>query len=72
MIVILGGVPSFPEHIAAQLRDGGRLIYIERSEHAAGQLMCYTKSGDGFAHQMIRTAQTPILKGFETKKTFNF
>ncbi len=72
VIVILGGVPSFPEHIAAQLRDGGRLIYIERSEHAAGQLMCYTKSGDGFAHQMIRTAQTPILKGFETKKTFNF
>ncbi len=72
VIVILGAIPEFPQHIGAQLRDGGRLIYIDQAQNPAGYLIKGVKSGGDFAKQLIRSAQVPILSGFEQAPSFKF
>lgn len=72
VIIILGATPNAPEHIGLQLRDEGRLIYIDRTQNSIGYLTKWVKSGDHFAKQVIRPAQVPILNGFEQKQEFKF
>ncbi len=72
VIIILGAIPEFPTNIAAQLRDEGRLIYIDRMEDSVGYLTKWTKSGKNFAEKSIRCAQVPILNGFKQEQGFKF
>lgn len=71
VILLLGASEIFPENLASQLRQDGRLVYISRTEEAHGEMICFTKTGenDGSTRQ-VRTAQTPILKGFHREKAF--
>lgn len=70
-ILILGGVEELPETFLSQLREGGCLIYIERTG-STGRLKKLTKKAQGVTEHIIRDAYVPILPGFEKEKVFTF
>lgn len=70
-IMILGSVEFLPETFSNQLREGGRLIYIER-DGVIGRLKKITKTKDGQAEEIIRDAYVPVLPRFKKKEKFIF
>lgn len=71
VIMILGSVEILPDTFMAQLREGGRLVYIERNG-SVGTLVKVTKTKDGITTENIRNAYTPILPRFQKKVEFTF
>lgn len=71
VIMILGSVAVLPDTFMEQLREGGRLIYIERNG-SVGNLVKLTKTKDGIVTKYIRNAYTPILPRFTKKEEFIF
>ncbi len=71
VILILGAVEVLPQHFIEQLREGGRIIYIER-QNEIGQLKKIIKTKKGITEVYIRDAQTFLLPGFIVEKEFSF
>ncbi len=71
VILILGAVETLPAHFIEQLREGGRLIYIER-EGEIGRLKKVIKTKEAITEVYIRDAQTLILPSFENEELFSF
>jgi protein-L-isoaspartate(D-aspartate) O-methyltransferase len=62
-IVLNGSVPSVPEILLQQLRDGGRLVAVV-SEGALGRARVFIRHGDIFAERIAFDATVAPLPGF--------
>jgi len=71
VIFLNGSVPSIPDGLLEQLKDGGRLVAVV-SEGNAGKARIYTKSGPHSAHRNSFDAGIHALPGFDVAKTFTF
>lgn len=73
LIYIDGAVPEFPENIARQLADGGRLVCVEMpSGKPVGRGVLVTRYGDSISKREIFDAVEPLLPGFEKEAAFSF
>lgn len=68
-IFVNGGVQEIPAGLAAQLKDGGRLVAVDMSG-AAGRATIFTKVGDSLRGRRIFDAAAPVLAGFEREASF--
>lgn len=71
VILLEGGVAQLPDHVAAQLKDGGRIACIFM-QGALGAVRIGYKSGHGISWRFAFNAGAPVLPGFETQETFSF
>ncbi len=71
VILVLGAVEELPANFADQLREGGRIIYIER-KNKVGHLKKVVKTGKKLNETTIRDVQTALLPGFTKQKEFSF
>ncbi|PJK31275.1 protein-L-isoaspartate O-methyltransferase [Minwuia thermotolerans] len=70
VIILEGAVAEVPETLLDQLAEGGRLMTVLR-EGGIGKLTIFTRVG-GIGRRTIFDAATPVLPGFEKKKSFVF
>ncbi|MCC6006685.1 MAG: protein-L-isoaspartate O-methyltransferase [Rhodobacteraceae bacterium] len=71
-IVIDGGsVETMPEAIAAQLKDGGRIVALF-SEDRLGRCRLGIKTGGTITWRHAFDAWAPVLPGFEARREFVF
>lgn len=76
VIFINGAVEANLEALCAQLRDGGRLVAIERlpsdpSGHA-GKAVRYEKIGGATGYRVLFDAFAPVLDAFRKEEEFTF
>lgn len=71
VIVVEGAIEEFSAPLAAQLKDGGRVVAIF-TDGAMGQCRIGTKSGDKITWRSDFDATAPLLEGFTKPKTFSF
>jgi protein-L-isoaspartate(D-aspartate) O-methyltransferase len=71
VIIIEGAVETLPESLAAQLRDGGRLVVVEGHGNA-GVARLYLKSGATVTGRRAFNAAVKPLPGFERTPEFDF
>lgn len=71
VIIIEGAVEEIPEELFAQLKEGGRLVAIERSG-AVFVAAVYIRSGDEFTKRVAFNAGVPSLKAFAKAPQFQF
>lgn len=71
VIIIEGAVEVFPDKIAAQLKDGGRLVVIEGLGGSA-RAMLYVRSGPDLSGRVIMNAAAHLLPGFAREPAFVF
>ena len=71
VIVFDGAAQTVPDAIVDQLRDGGRLVYVDG--HGRGsQAMVLLKSGEKIGKRAVFNASVPVLPGFEPEVGFVF
>jgi protein-L-isoaspartate(D-aspartate) O-methyltransferase len=70
-ILIGGAVEEVPGALTAQLRDGGKLAAVIRT-NGSPKAMLYVRTGDHFSARRLFDAAIPALPGFEAPKTFVF
>ncbi len=68
-IIIEGGINELPTAIAAQLREGGRIICLFM-EGALGTVRIGYKIDDRINWRFAFNASAPVIPGFETVHTF--
>ncbi len=72
-IVIEGALAQVPEKILHQLSTKGKLVTILRQHRAGpGKAVMFRRAGDGFKHQILFDAQTPVLEEFNQSNAFIF
>ncbi len=73
VIYIDGAVPEYPEDIARQLADGGRLVCVEMPPgKPVGRGVLVTRYGDSISKREVFDAVEPLLPGFEKEAAFSF
>jgi protein-L-isoaspartate(D-aspartate) O-methyltransferase len=80
LIVIEGGVEHIPVTLLQQVRDGGRLVAINKSPNdptgAAAKAVRFEKiigiSGQGWSKRALFDASSKVLEGFADTPTFAF
>ena len=70
-IFLNGAVEIVPEALLRQLRDGGRLVCVEGSGHAA-RATVYRRDGELFSSLASFNAAVKPLPGFAEAKSFEF
>ena len=70
-ILIEGGVQEIPDALCAQLRDGGRMVFI-RMNGEFGACEVLTRIGDGFVARRAFDAAAPVMPGFARAAAFEF
>lgn len=71
VIVFDGSAEQVPEAILGQVRDGGRLIYVD-GDSGSARAMLLTKSGDQIGKRTAFNTAAPRLPGFEIERGFVF
>ena len=71
VIFINGAVETVPEALAAQLKQGGRLVALLR-QGGVGQCCVLTRAGAGVSPRHVFDADAPLLAGFERAAEFAF
>ena len=71
VIVLQGGIETFPEALVTQLRQGGRVAAVFM-EGALGVVRLGIRNGDHVIWRDIFNAAAPVLPGFETAQAFTF
>ncbi len=71
VIVVDGAIEVLPETLTAQLKDGGRLVYITGRGNAA-EAVLMTRSGDAVGTRVAFNAAVHPLPGFERPRAFVF
>jgi protein-L-isoaspartate(D-aspartate) O-methyltransferase len=70
-IMVFGGIEAFPDALADQLRDGGRIVAIFMNG-AHGEARVGLKSDGRLSWRMAFNASAEVLPGFERAETFSF
>lgn len=70
-IVIEGGIEHLPEALAAQLKDGGRIVALFM-ERALGTVRLGRKQGGVIYWRDVFHASAPVLEGFTRVPAFEF
>lgn len=70
VILLEGAVNEVPEALLDQVAEGGRLVTVVRRD-GIGQLTVFSRCG-GIGERTLFDAATPLLPGFEKKKSFVF
>lgn len=68
-MIVEGGVESFPPGLAAQLKDGGRVVAIFM-QGALGTVRLGVRHADGIRWRDVFNAAAPVLTGFAAPKVF--
>ncbi|MGF1552043.1 MAG: protein-L-isoaspartate O-methyltransferase [Paracoccaceae bacterium] len=71
VIFVAGAVERLPERLTDQLKDGGRLVFIEH-EGRLGRCRVITRSGEALSRAWAFDADAPVLPGFERAHAFQF
>ncbi|MFK7869852.1 MAG: protein-L-isoaspartate O-methyltransferase [Roseobacter sp.] len=71
VMIVQGGIERFPEALAAQLKEGGRVACLFM-EGALGEVRIGRKSGGSLAWRMSFNAAAPVLDGFAAERAFQF
>jgi protein-L-isoaspartate(D-aspartate) O-methyltransferase len=72
VILIDGGVAANLDPLLAQLRDGGRLVAIQRLADGTGKAVRYDKADCATGYRILFDAPAPVLDGFEPAERFTF
>ncbi|MBP0463134.1 protein-L-isoaspartate O-methyltransferase [Roseomonas sp. PWR1] len=71
-IIIEGGVMEVPEHLGAQLVEGGRLVAIGLAGGPPGRALLLRKAGGALTTTVEFDAHAPALPGFAGAPAFAF
>ncbi|MGA0593510.1 protein-L-isoaspartate O-methyltransferase family protein [Enterovirga sp. CN4-39] len=71
VIMINGAVERRPDGLLAQLKDGGRLVCLER-HGAACHAVIYVRAAQGFGRRRLFDAAAPVLPAFRAEPAFQF
>jgi protein-L-isoaspartate(D-aspartate) O-methyltransferase len=69
VMIIEGGVERFPQTLADQIKDGGRVACLFM-EGALGEVRIGRKQGRGITWRMAFNASAPVLPGFTREAAF--
>ena len=69
VILVQGGVEKFPESLAAQLKDGGRIACLFM-QGALGEVRLGQKIDGALVWRQVFNAGAPVLDGFTLEKEF--
>ncbi len=69
VILVQGGVETFPENLAAQLKDGGRIACLFMTG-ALGEVRLGQKIDGALVWRQAFNAGAPVLEGFATEREF--
>lgn len=76
VIMINGAVEQLPETLAAQLKQGGRLVAVFRQgsagQDSVGQCQVQTRVGSAMSRRYVFDADLAVLDGFEKRAAFAF
>jgi protein-L-isoaspartate(D-aspartate) O-methyltransferase len=72
VILIDGGVAANLAPLLAQLRDGGRLVAIQRLADGTCKAVRYDKADGATGYRILFDAAAPVLDGFEPAEIFTF
>jgi len=71
VILFDGAAETVPDEIVEQLRDGGRLVYVD-GEGRSAQAIVLHKSDGTIGRRAVFNASAPMLPGFEREIGFTF
>ena len=71
VILFDGSAEQIPDAILSQLRDNGRLVYVN-GKHPGAQAVVVQRSGERFGHRVLFNASAPELPGFSVEPGFVF
>lgn len=71
VMVLEGATEVSPDHLYAQLAEGGRLVGVMTSG-GVPRATLITRSGDDFGSRILFDANAPVLPGLERKPEFAF
>lgn len=71
VIIFNGAVATFPDAIASQLANGGRMLVVEEGG-SAPRAKLYTRWGAGVSGRTLFNASVPLLPGFQAAESFAF
>jgi protein-L-isoaspartate(D-aspartate) O-methyltransferase len=71
VMIIQGGVQRFPQALAEQIKEGGRVACLFM-DGALGEVRVGRKQGRGIAWRMVFNASAPVLPGFTEEAVFEF
>lgn len=71
LVLIEGAVAEVPPALIDQIAEGGRLLAVVRGD-GVGVATLYRRENGTVGHRALFDAATPILPGFEPRKSFVF
>lgn len=71
LVLIEGAVAEVPQALIDQIAEGGRLLAVVRGD-GVGVATLYRRENGVVGHRELFDAATPILPGFEPRKSFVF
>ena len=72
-ILVNGAVAEMPVALTAQLKNGGRLAAVVRTdEDSIGTIRVFENLGGSISERILADVSVPFLKGFEPKPAFTF
>jgi protein-L-isoaspartate(D-aspartate) O-methyltransferase len=72
VILFAGAVGEFPDDIAGQIGEGGRMLTVINVEAGLGRAVLVTRTGGRLARRAIFDAAVPVLPGFLRQTGFVF
>jgi protein-L-isoaspartate(D-aspartate) O-methyltransferase len=72
VILVDGGVAANLDPLLAQLKDGGRLVAIQRLPDRTGKAVRYYKADGATGYRILFDAAAPVLNAFEPAEEFTF
>jgi protein-L-isoaspartate(D-aspartate) O-methyltransferase len=72
VILVDGGVAANLDPLLAQLKDGGRLVAIQRLPDRTGKAVRYDKADGATGYRILFDAAASVLDAFEPAEEFNF
>lgn len=72
VILIDGGVAANLDPLFAQLKDGGRLVAVQRLADGVGKAVRYDKADGAVGYRILFDATAPVLDPFKPAEAFTF
>ncbi len=72
VILVDGGVAANLDPLLAQLKNGGRLLAVQRLADGTGKAVRYDKVDGALGYRILFDASTPVLDSFKPVEAFTF